>query len=50
MPLQVYFCNKCNKIYDIIVPLSENDRKIKCPHCNKNLIKHISAPKTIKIN
>ena len=50
MPLQVYYCHKCNKIYEIIVPLAENDKKIKCPHCKKVLTKHISAPKTIKIN
>jgi putative FmdB family regulatory protein len=50
MPLQDYYCNKCAKIYEIIVPLAETDDKIKCPHCEKDLDKHISAPKTIKIN
>ena len=50
MPLQVYFCKKCAKIYDIIVPLAETDDKIKCPYCKKVLIKRISPPKTIKIN
>jgi len=50
MPLQDYFCTNCEKVYEIIVPLAENDKKIKCPHCKKLLKKHISAPKTIKIN
>jgi putative FmdB family regulatory protein len=50
MPLQDYFCKKCAKAYEIIVPLVKTDDKIKCPHCRRNLTKHISPPKTIKIN
>jgi putative FmdB family regulatory protein len=50
MPLQDYYCKKCAKAFEIIVPLAENEKKIKCPHCRRVLIRHISAPKTIKIN
>ena len=50
MPMQDYFCAKCHKLYEIMVPLRLTDKKIKCPHCKKALKKHISAPKTIKIN
>lgn len=50
MPLQDYHCKNCAKIYEIIVPLAENDKKIKCPECKKVLKKLLSPPKTIKIN
>jgi putative FmdB family regulatory protein len=50
MPLQDYYCTNCAKIYEIIVPLAQTDKKIKCPNCKRVLKKHISAPKTIKIN
>jgi putative FmdB family regulatory protein len=50
VPIQDYHCKKCSKLYEIIVPLSKTDDEIKCPHCNEVLAKHISAPKTIKIN
>ena len=50
MPLQDYSCVHCAKIYEIIVPLAENDKAIKCPKCKEVLVKHISPPKTIKIN
>jgi len=50
MPMQDYYCKNCAKIYEILVPLAKNDEKIPCPYCKEVLIKHISAPKTIKIN
>ncbi|MCK4328781.1 zinc ribbon domain-containing protein [candidate division WOR-3 bacterium] len=50
MPLQDYHCKQCNKIFEIIVPLSKNDKEIKCPYCKQTLRKRISAPKIIKIS
>jgi putative FmdB family regulatory protein len=50
MPLQVYSCIHCAKIHEIIVPLVKTDEEIKCPDCKKVLVKHISPPKTIRIN
>ena len=50
MPMQEYFCKKCAKLYEILVPLAKTDDRISCPHCEKDLIKHISAPKIIEIN
>uniref|UniRef100_A0A6M3KVC4 Putative regulatory protein FmdB zinc ribbon domain-containing protein n=1 Tax=viral metagenome TaxID=1070528 RepID=A0A6M3KVC4_9ZZZZ len=50
MPIYDYYCIKCAKIYEIIVPLVEIDKKIKCPLCKKVLKKRISPPKTIRIN
>lgn len=50
MPLQDYYCKHCSKLFEIIVPLAQNDKKIKCPHCKKALIKQLSCQKVIKIN
>ena len=50
MPLQVYYCVECKKLFEIIVPLSLTDKKIKCRYCKKKLKKHVSAPKIIRIN
>jgi len=43
MPLFVYKCLKCLKVYEIIVPLAKLDKKIRCPHCKKALKKEISS-------
>ena len=43
MPLHDFVCGKCLKRYEIIIPLKEMDKKVKCPHCKKEL-KKIMAP------
>ena len=50
MPIQDYWCVKCSKAYEVIVPLRETNKTIRCPHCKEPLRKHISAPKIIRIN
>ncbi|MCK4816709.1 zinc ribbon domain-containing protein, partial [bacterium] len=42
IPLFDYYCLKCNRIYEIIVPLSKIKEEIICPCCKKALQKRIS--------
>lgn len=49
MPLFDFVCGKCLKKYEIIIPLKEMDKKVKCPHCKKEL-KKIMAPVFFRIN
>lgn len=39
MPLFDYICGKCFKQYEVIVPLKDVGKKVKCPHCKKSLKK-----------
>jgi putative FmdB family regulatory protein len=49
MPLYVYSCKECEKIYEVIVSLDRYDKKIKCPHCKRMLLK-LFTPCYIKVN
>lgn len=42
MPLYEYYCEKCEKVYSIKVPLARYGEEIKCPHCGEPLKMHIS--------
>jgi putative FmdB family regulatory protein len=44
MPMYEYDCNKCKKRYEVIVPLSKSDKKIRCPRCKRKLEKQLAAP------
>ena len=39
MPLYVYYCRKCMKVYEAIVPLKDWDKPVKCPHCEEEMKK-----------
>ncbi len=43
MPLYDYVCKTCKKHFEIIVPLKDFDKKIKCKYCGKKLEKKISS-------
>lgn len=48
MPLHDYFCTDCEKVYEVLVPLKDTDKKVPCPKCEKPLKKRI-APVRIKL-
>ena len=37
MPLYDFFCDKCNKLIEAIVPLKDHDKPLNCPHCGSKL-------------
>ena len=37
MPLYTFICEKCRKIYEVLVPLKDYGNVVKCPHCKKKL-------------
>ena len=41
MPLYTYACYSCNKVYEVQVKLADYDKTVKCPHCGKELERHI---------
>ena len=45
MPLYDYMCRKCEKDYEVFVPLSQFDEEIKCPECVETLDRIISPVK-----
>lgn len=49
MPVYEYECPNCSgddyeRIHEVLVPLSEADKEIKCPDCGGALRKLVSAP------
>ena len=49
MPLYVKWCKKCEKVYEVIIPLKDYEKKVKCPHCKRMLVK-ILTPVNFKVN
>jgi putative FmdB family regulatory protein len=49
MPLYEYLCVNCMKLLEFIVPLDKFDKKIKCPHCKKE-VKRIMSSVLFKVN
>jgi len=49
VPLYTFVCKKCEKAFELIVPLKRADEKIKCKYCKKILQKIMTAP-YFKIN
>lgn len=43
MPLYEFECQKCNKLFEVIVPMSQSGDVIKCPYCKRKLKKRMSA-------
>ncbi len=45
MPLYVYECKKCHKIFEMLVGVGSGDEEIKCPDCgSKDVEKRLGAP------
>jgi putative FmdB family regulatory protein len=44
MPLYQYWCKKCLKYMEAIIPLIDSDKEIECPHCGEKMRKLLSAP------
>jgi putative FmdB family regulatory protein len=41
MPLYVYRCHKCKKMFEVIVPLKDYEKKLPCKYCRKQMEKII---------
>jgi putative FmdB family regulatory protein len=44
MPRYNLRCRKCNKLFDVMIPLKMFGEKVKCPYCRKVLEMEMSAP------
>lgn len=33
MPVYEYECDKCGSKFEVLRPISGDDREVKCPHC-----------------
>jgi len=42
--LYSYYCEKCGKYFELLVPLKYYNMEIKCKYCGKVLQKLITAP------
>jgi putative FmdB family regulatory protein len=49
MPRYDLLCEKCQKVFDVQVPLDKYDEKVKCPHCGEDLKRQLS-PVPFRIN
>lgn len=49
MPLYVYLCKDCNKLFELIVKLADSDKPIKCKYC-ENEMQKIMTPVSFKVN
>ena len=49
MPLYDYCCDKCQKRFEIIVPLKDVDKEIPCKYCDKPL-KKIMSPVSFRMS
>ena len=44
MPIYQLICKRCNKLYDVMIPLKRYGEKVKCPHCKKLMEQQVAAP------
>lgn len=42
MPLYVFSCKECNKIYELLIKLADYDEVVVCPECGKVMMKLIT--------
>jgi putative FmdB family regulatory protein len=49
MPLYVYKCDKCKKVFEILIPLKDSDKVVDCRYCEKPLEK-LMTPVSFRIN
>ena len=41
MPVYEIYCVDCSEIREVLVPVSERNKKVKCPTCKKDMKKRI---------
>ncbi|MFZ0449661.1 MAG: zinc ribbon domain-containing protein [Desulfatiglandaceae bacterium] len=45
MPTYEYICKKCNKVFFLIMRITEyENKKIRCPHCKSTRVKQQITP------
>lgn len=49
MPLYDFECSKCDKKYEVMVPLDKLKEELKCPKCNEKLERQFPAPRGIVV-
>lgn len=47
MPLYQSICEDCEKIFEYIVPMEDRDKPVKCPKCDKEMIRLFPNPRFI---
>lgn len=48
MPLYVYSCSHCHKIFELQIKLADFGKKVECPHCGESM-KRLMCPVPFKI-
>jgi putative FmdB family regulatory protein len=43
MPTYEYECKKCGHEFRLIMALEEHEKKVRCPKCNSEAVKHVIA-------
>ncbi len=44
MPMYDYVCENCKKMFELIIPLAECGKIVKCKYCGKELVRLPSTP------
>lgn len=50
MPMYSMYCKKCNKYLEVVTPVADRDKAIRCPHCEEILKRLLDAPRRINIH
>ncbi len=43
MPRYDMHCEKCQKVFEVGIPLNKYDEKVKCPYCETELKRQLSS-------
>ncbi len=46
MPIYEFECSTCNTREELILTIAESEEEIKCPRCNKNMIRVVFSQST----
>ena len=49
VPLYLFSCKKCEKLWELLVRLDDYDKDIECPECGEKL-KRLVTPVVFKVN
>lgn len=49
MPIYLWSCVKCEKLWELMVKLKDFDKEIECPECGEKM-KRLVTPVRFKIN